>query len=71
MGTPQNTRLAPSIGFAFVCERMDLLAYAHIAEDKPLADWLIKQGMNPRQEYPCDYIDKPMTSQNLQAMLAS
>ncbi|MFC4928181.1 hypothetical protein [Delftia deserti] len=50
---------------------MDLLAYAHIAEDKPLADWLIKQGMNPRQEYPCDYIDKPMTSQNLQAMLAS
>lgn len=60
-----------SIGLAFVCERMDLLAYAYIADDKPLTDWLIKQGLNPQQEYPCNYIDKPMTSQNLQAMLAS
>lgn len=61
----------PSIGIAFVCERMDLLAYAYIADDKPLAEWLIKEGLNPQHEYPCMYIDKPMTSQNLQAMLAS
>ena len=61
----------PSIGMAFVCERMDLLAYAYIADDKPLADWLIKQGLNSNQEYPCAYIDKPMTSQNVQALLAS
>ncbi len=60
----------PSIGLAFVCERMDLLAYAYIADDKPLADWLIKQGLNPKQEYPCAYIDMPMTSQNVQALLA-
>lgn len=59
----------PTIGMAFVCERMDLLAYAYIADDKPLADWLIKQGLNPKQEYPCAYIDKPMTSQNVQALL--
>lgn len=60
----------PSIGLAFVCERMDLLAYAYIADDKPLADWLVKQGLNPKQEYPCSYIDKPMTSQTVQALLA-
>lgn len=59
----------PSIGLAFVCERMDLLAYAYIADDKPLADWLIKQGLNPKQEYPCSYIDKPMTSQNIQTIV--
>ena len=59
-----------TIGMAYVCERMDLLAYAYIADDKPLADWLVKQGLNPKQEYPCSYIDKPMTSQTVQALLA-
>lgn len=61
----------PTIGIAFVCERMDLLAYAYIADDKPLADWLIKQGLNPEQEYPCTYIDRPMTSLNIRTILAS
>jgi len=61
----------PAIGMAFVCERMDLLAYAYIADDKPLADWLIKHGLNPKQEYPCAYIDKPMTSQHVQTILGS
>jgi hypothetical protein len=50
---------------------MDLLAYAYIADDKPLADWLIKQGSNPKQEYPCAYLDKPMTSHNIQTIVAS
>ena len=61
----------PTIGMAFVCERMDLLAYAYIADDKPLADWLIKQGLDPKQEYPCMYINQPMTSQSIQTILAA
>ena len=61
----------PTIGMAFVCERMDLLAYAYIADDKPLADWLVKEGLDPKQEYTCMYVDKPMSSQNIQNIVAS
>ena len=32
-----------------------LLAYAYIAGDQPLADWLIQQGLNPNAQYPCVY----------------
>ena len=37
------------------CKTMDLLAYAYVAGDKPLADWLIQQGLNPNAQYPCVY----------------
>ena len=48
----------PSMGaFTFLhsCKTMDLLAYAYVAGDKPLADWLIQQGLNPNAQYPCVY----------------
>ena len=37
------------------CPTMDLLAYAYIAGDKPLADWLIQQGLKPDAVYPCEF----------------
>ena len=58
----KHTTLPSLDDFAFMCERMDLLAYAYIADDRPLADRLIKQGLNPRQEHDCKYIDKPTMS---------
>lgn len=60
------------VGLAFVCDRMDLLAYAYIAEDKALADWLVQQGLNPQQQCPCGFSDKSwtMSSQSLQVILA-
>ena len=39
--------------FLDACPTMDLLAYAYIAGDQPLADWLIQQGLNPNAQYPC------------------
>jgi hypothetical protein len=59
------------VGLAFVCDRMDLLAYAYIADDKPLADWLIQQGLNPQQQYSCGFSENSwtMSSQSLQAVL--
>lgn len=57
--------------FAFMCSRMDLLTYAYIADDQALADWLIKQGINPRQQYDCKYIDKPtMSSRDVLTLLS-
>jgi hypothetical protein len=57
--------------FAIMCERMDLLTYAYIAEDQPLAEWLMKQGLNPRQQYDCKYLDRPtMSSQDILAVLS-
>ena len=54
----------PKIG-AFVlmssCPTMDLLAYAYIAQDKPLADWLIQQGLNPKAQYPCNWASTKWT----------
>lgn len=41
--------------FLDACHTMDLLAYAYIAGDQPLADWLIQQGLNPNAQYPCVY----------------
>ena len=56
---------------AFICERMDLLTYAYMADDQPLAEWLIKQGLNPRQQYDCKYIDRPtMSSQDVLTILS-
>lgn len=37
------------------CPTMDLLAYAYIAGDKPLADLLIQQGLKPDAVYPCEF----------------
>ncbi|GEM_PF-6208924 len=31
----------------------------------------LRLELNPKQEYPCAYIDKPTTSQNIQTIMAS
>lgn len=36
------------------CKTMDLLAYSYIADDKPLTDWLISQGIKPDAQYACE-----------------
>ena len=54
----------PKIGaFALLnsCSTMDLLAYAYIAQDKPLVDWLIQQGLNPKAQYPCNWVSTKWT----------
>ncbi len=54
----------PKIGaFALLnsCPTMDLLAYAYIAQDKPLVDWLIQQGLNPKAQYPCNWVSTKWT----------
>ena len=65
----------PKIGaFALLnsCSTMDLLAYAYIAQDKPLVDWLIQQGLNPKAQYPCNWVSTKWTisAKELQAMMA-
>ena len=65
----------PKIGaFALLnsCPTMDLLAYAYIAQDKPLVDWLIQQGLNPKAQYPCNWVSTKWTisAKELQAMMA-
>ena len=39
----------------YSCKTMDLLVYATVAEDKPLADWLIKKGLSKDTQYPCEW----------------
>ena len=54
----------PKIGaFALLnsCPTMDLLAYAYIAQDKPLVDWLIQQGLIPKAQYPCNWVSTKWT----------
>ena len=55
------------------CKTMDLLAYAYVAGDKPLADWLIQQGLNPNAQYPCEWVGTKWTvsARELQALLVS
>ena len=36
------------------CKTMDLLAYSYIADDKPLTDWLLAQGVKPDAQYACE-----------------
>lgn len=36
------------------CKTMDLLAYSYVASDKPLTDWLIRQGVRPDAKYACE-----------------
>ena len=38
----------------YSCKTMDLLVYATIAGDKPLADWLIQKGLSTDTQYPCE-----------------
>ena len=38
------------------CKTMDLLAYAYVAGDKPLADWLVQKGLSSDTQYPCDLV---------------
>ena len=65
----------PSMGaFTFLhsCKTMDLLAYAYVAGDKPLADWLIQQGLNPNAQYPCEWVGTKWTvsAKEIRALLA-
>lgn len=67
----KHTTLPSLDDFAFMCDRMDLLTYAYIADDQELAGWLIKQGLNPSQQHDCKYIDKPtMSSRDVLAVLS-
>ena len=63
----------PTIGIAFVCERMDLLAYAYMADDKPLADWLVNKGMSLDIKYPCERAgtNLTMTIKDIQTIVSS
>lgn len=63
---------AVSLLHSGTCKTLDLLAYAYIAGDKPLADWLVQQGLNPDTKYPCEYVSKKWTlsAKELQALLS-
>ena len=53
------------------CKTMDLLAYAYVAGDKPLADWLVQKGLSSDTQYPCDLIGTrwTMTDKDFQTIL--
>ena len=36
------------------CKTLDLLVYANVAADKPLADWLVQKGLSTDMQYPCE-----------------
>lgn len=63
---------AVSLLHSGTCKTLDLLAYAYIAGDKPLADWLVQQGLNPDMKYPCEYVFKKWTlsAKELQTLMA-
>lgn len=37
------------------CATLDLLAYSYIADDKPLTEWLIRQGVSQDVQYSCEF----------------
>jgi len=53
------------------CKTLDLLAYAYIADDKPLAEWLVQQGIKPDTKYPCENYSRKWTisAKEIQALL--
>ena len=55
------------------CKTMDLLAYAYVAGDKPLADWLVNKGMSLDTKYPCEWAGTSwtMTIQDIQTIVSS
>jgi len=63
---------AASLLHSGTCKTLDLLAYAYIAGDKPLADWLVQQGLNPDTKYPCEFVSKKWTlsAKQLQTLMA-
>lgn len=67
----KNFQIDAASLFSVACKTLDLLAYAHIAGDKPLADWLVQQGLNPDAQYPCEYVSRKWTlsARELQALL--
>lgn len=38
----------------FSCKTMDLLAYSYLADDKPLTEWLVRQGVSRNAQYTCE-----------------
>lgn len=54
------------------CKTLDLLAYAYIAGDKPLAEWLVQQGMKPDTQYHCENYSRKWTvsAKELQTLMA-
>ena len=55
------------------CKTMDLLAYAYVAGDKPLADWLVNKGMSLDTKYPCEWAGTSwtMTIQDIKTIVSS
>lgn len=57
----------------YSCKTMDLLVYANVAGDKPLADWLVQKGLNSDTQYPCDWVGTrwTMTVKDFQTILSN
>lgn len=55
------------------CKTMDLLVYANVAGDKPLADWLVQKGLSTSTQYPCDLFGTrwTMTVKDFQTILSN
>ena len=57
----------------YSCKTMDLLVYANVAGDKPLADWLLQKGLSTSTQYPCDLVGTrwTMTVKDFQTILSN
>lgn len=55
------------------CKTLDLLVYANVAADKPLADWLVQKGLSTDTQYPCELAGMrwTMTVKEFQTILSS
>ena len=43
------------------CKTLDLLVYATVAGDKPLADWLVQRGLSTKTQHQCEWPGKSWT----------
>lgn len=57
----------------YSCKTMDLMVYATVAGDKPLADWLVQKGLSPDTQYPCELAGTrwTMTVKEFQTILSN
>jgi hypothetical protein len=57
----------------YSCKTMDLMIYATVAGDRPLADWLAQKGLSTVTQYPCEFPGTrwTMTIKELQTILSN
>ncbi len=57
----------------YSCKTMDLMVYATVAGDRPLADWLVQKGLRTDTQYPCEWPGKSwtMTVKDFQTIFSS